>query len=148
MIKQELLNKILAKLDKKIGLSKVSIQNLQDSRENETKSSAGDKYETAREMVQQELDKNRMQLHRLEKTSLELIKIETDKKLETIDFGAIVFTNNNNYFISSALGKVVYEDQFFYCISLVSPLGKALTRRCSGDTFDFQQQHFEILRIE
>jgi hypothetical protein len=49
-------------IDKRIAGAREAIQIAQDSANEETKSSAGDKYETGRAMAQLEIEKNTTQL--------------------------------------------------------------------------------------
>ena len=56
-LKKHLLKQILKKLDQKIASSQLEVESIKESKNSDTKSSAGDKHETGRAMAQQELDK-------------------------------------------------------------------------------------------
>ncbi len=73
-IKQLVYNKILKILDDKIEILKEEIESTKESRNNDTKSSAGDKYETGRAMMQIELDKNEAQLNKTVKPTTSNMK--------------------------------------------------------------------------
>ena len=59
LIKQKLYNLCHAYLDNNIQNAEAVIADAREAARNETKSSAGDKYETAREMMQQDIDLNK-----------------------------------------------------------------------------------------
>ena len=61
-IKNDLAQLCLDKVEKNIEVAKMSKARATEAMYNETKSSAGDKYETGREMAQGEIDKAEMQL--------------------------------------------------------------------------------------
>jgi len=63
-MKQLIHNQLLTDLDKRIKSAKEFIESAKESRDNDTKSSAGDKFETGREMMQMEIDKNETQLRK------------------------------------------------------------------------------------
>ncbi|WP_346858455.1 hypothetical protein [uncultured Draconibacterium sp.] len=138
MIKELLLQKIITLLDQRIELVRIAIESAKESRDNETKSSVGDKYETGRTLMQMEVEKNRIQLNKTENLKHELLQIDTSKKSTIVEFGSIVKTTQNNYFISSALGKIEINNEIYYCISLASPIGKLLHTKQVGDQFSFQ----------
>jgi transcription elongation GreA/GreB family factor len=140
MIKELLLQKIISLLDQRIELVRIAIESAKESRDNETKSSVGDKYETGRTLMQMEVEKNRIQLKKTENLKHELLQIETGKKSSVVEFGSIVKTTQNNYFISSALGKIEINNEIYYCISLASPIGKLLNTKQVGDQFPFQEK--------
>ena len=61
-IKQLILNQLHKILDQKMESLVHNISSAEESRDSNTKSSAGDKYETSREMTQIEIQKNVNQL--------------------------------------------------------------------------------------
>ncbi len=147
MIKEQLLHKIISLLDQRTELVRVAIDSAKESRDNETKSSVGDKYETGRTLMQMEVEKNRIQLTKTESLKNELLKINLHKKFDQVEFGSLVKTSQNNYFISSALGKIEVNNEIFYCISLASPIGKLLHTKKAGDQFSFQGKEILINNI-
>jgi len=146
-MKQELINQITALLDAKIQVLKTEIEQAKESRNDDTKSSAGDKYETAREMIQQEIDKTENQLQLNLNLKNELSKIDLNKKHEQITFGSLVKTNEGNYFISIAMGKIRIQHNDYFCISLASPIGKAFFNKKEKETFTFMNKQHIIQSI-
>lgn len=146
-IKQEILNKIISNLNDKIESLKQAIISAKESRDSETKSSVGDKYETGRTLMQMEVEKNRVQLNKTEFLKAELSKIDLHKTFNKIEFGSLTITSQNNYFISSAIGKIEINGSSYYCISLASPIGKQLHTKKVGDSFSFQGKEIHITEI-
>ncbi len=147
MVKKQILEKIIRLLEQKATEAEIAIASAKESRDSETKSSVGDKYETGRTLMQMEVEKNRVQLNKHKNLINELQKIDLQKKFDKVEFGSLVMTTQNNYFISTAIGKVEIEGTSFFCISLASPIGKELYTKKAGDSFSFQQQEVKIIDI-
>ena len=137
----EALNKLL---DKKIDALKATIADVSDSMKNDTKSSAGDKFETGREMMQMELNNKQGQLNKQVQLKKDLAQIDTKKQNSTVDFGSLVISNKGKYFISVALGKIVINNTEYYALSLASPIGQALKGHKQGDSISFNRQNIVI----
>lgn len=110
----------------------------------ETKSSAGDKYETGRAMIFLEKEKISIRLSESLKKQQTLDQIKLEKVSETVQMGSLVRTDKAIFFIATALGNIS-ED--CYVISPVSPLGKALTGKKTGDSAQFNKTTYKILEI-
>ena len=68
--KKELLNYCLKQIEGRLEETAFAIEQAQEAIESETKSSAGDKYETSREMIQQDLSRYHTQLLQTKKIGL------------------------------------------------------------------------------
>jgi len=147
MIKKQLYDKIIGIIEQRLSEARVAIEAAKESRDSETKSSVGDKYETGRTLMQQEVEKNRVLLHKTERLKAELEKIDINKKHEWVDFGSLVITNQHTYFISTALGKIDLDGETCFCISLASPVGNLLYKKKEGDILSFQGKEMKILEI-
>lgn len=146
-LKTELLQQMHAILDSKIKDAKDSITSAKESRNNDTKSSAGDKYETGRAMMQMEIDNNELQYSKAMLQKQELLKINASKSGTNAENGSIVKTNFENYFLSIAMGKMLAFGETYYAISLASPLGAFLKNKKAGDSGIFQGREFVIEKI-
>ncbi len=140
--------KILEELDRKIEVIRVAIASAKDSRNNDTKSSAGDKYETGREMMQIEIEKNEVLLNQTAKQRKELTRIDISEPFDKVAFGSLVVTDKGSYFISIGIGKIQIDDQICYAISLASPIGGLLKDKVVGDEVQFQGRVFTIKGID
>src|SRR5690554_1788613 len=121
-----------------------TIEEIQESLTSETKSSAGDKHETGRAMLQLEREKAGHQLAEVEKLNASLCKIDVKKSSETLGLGSIVSTSNANYFISISAGQMQVGAQSFFAISPNTPIGMLLMGKSIGDVVVFRDTKFTI----
>lgn len=124
-----------------------AIASIKESRDNESKSSAGDKYETGRAMMQIELDKNETQLRNTLQLKSELSHINLQQSYDRVAFGSLVITNQENYFIAVGMGKIMLGDVAYYAISMASPIGMVLKDQKVGQKISFQGREIAILEI-
>ena len=125
-----------------------AISSIEESKLNETKSSAGDKFETGRAMMQMEQDKTESQLAVLNVTKNQLKQISPDLKCTEGMLGAIVKTDADNYYISVSLGKVVVDDHTYFAVSPAAPLSKLLMRKKVGDKVKLRDREILVLGVE
>lgn len=134
--KKELLNHCSQRVEGRLAEITRAIQQAQEAIENETKSSAGDKYETSREMIQQDLNRYQMQLSQAKKEGILLRRISLGAT-EKVDMGAVVKTDRATYFIAISLGPQQVGGINFIVVSQASPIGKLLMGCQVGDRFSF-----------
>lgn len=146
--KQELIEHLIAELSSKAEVLSGIIIAAKESRNDDTKSSAGDKFETGREMIQAEINKNEIQLSKTNKLIDDLKKINPHSIQKTASFGSIVFTNIGSYFLSIAMGKTTINGIHYFVISLPSPIGQALYNKQIGDVIEFNGNRIEIIDIQ
>jgi len=115
---------------------------------NDSKSSAGDKHETGRAMMQQAQEQLGKQLQEAEMKRASLARIQTQTTTETIGEGSLVITNENVLLLAAPLGKIHIEEKDIFVISMQSPLAQALKGKKSGDTIIFQQKQINILSVQ
>ena len=125
-----------------------NIEEIQKALYSETKSSAGDKHETGRAMLQLEREKLGLQLAEINKINKTLSRVNLHNTSNVITLGSIVFTNKLNYFITISAGKLVVDNEVFYAISANTPMGKLLIGKTAGDVIDFNKNTIEIKKIE
>lgn len=145
--KAEIIKYLSNLLDSRISEINAAIILLKESRDNESKSSAGDKYETGRAMAQIELDKIQQQLQNLLSLQAELLKIQPEIRTEKAGFGSLLSTTAGNYFISVGIGKIELGEEAVYAVSLASPIGQALKGTQHGDTITFNGKSIQILNV-
>lgn len=124
------------------------LQELQISMASETKSSAGDKYETAREMINQEKNKILAQLSEIAKQENFLSQINPSENYKAIRIGSIVSTSKTVYFISISLGEIANNGFPFMAISPASPIGQLLLNKQAGDSIEWRGKSENILSVE
>lgn len=146
-VKKALFQACQTQLDERIRAIRDRLQSIEESRNEETKSSAGDKYETGRAMMQMEEDKIKRQLSEVLLTRTTLSQIDPTKKSEIILPGSLVKTNKGYYFLSIGLGKIKQGGQLYYAVSSQSPIGKALLHKKQGDQFLFNNSKTVIEHV-
>ena len=124
-----------------------TIDEIQESLTSETKSSAGDKHETGRAMLQLEREKAGNQLAEIQKTKEQLSKVALSKSSGIIGLGSVVFTNQNNYFIAISAGALKFDNYAFYAISPSTPMAQLLLSKTKNDLITFKDSKFTILDV-
>jgi transcription elongation GreA/GreB family factor len=132
--KQKIYNHYLQVVNDKIDLLQKVLADLKESGTNETKSTAGDKHETALAMLQIEQANTRAQLKEVELQKAALEKINPSLTPTVIVNGSLIKTNRGYLFLSIAAGKAVIAGEEVIALSQQSPLGKQLTGLKEGDT--------------
>lgn len=125
-------------------------QDLLESLKQETKSTAGDKYETSRAMLHIEQENIAGQLAVLLQQKAVLESIPPNKSSRTgikVQFGNLVKTNHGYIFIAAALGKLTIGTENIFAISAESPLGKLLIHKAAGMTVPVQSASYTIEAI-
>jgi transcription elongation GreA/GreB family factor len=123
------------------------IEEIQESLTSETKSSAGDKHETGRAMLQLEREKAGNQLAETQKLQEALSKIDVTKTNNVIGLGSVVYTTQANYFIAISAGELKIDDQTFYAISANTPIGELLIGKQVDDVVSFRDQEFKVVAV-
>lgn len=146
-IKQELYKYCETILSHRLKTIQNSIIDIQQSLLSETKSSAGDKHETGRAMLQLEREKAGQQLASLQMQIETLQKINIVQTQQQVALGSVVKTSGVNYFIAVSVGEIKVARQSFYSVSAATPIGKHLLSKRVGDSITFRSQKFTILEI-
>lgn len=113
----------------------------------ETKSSAGDKHETGRAMLQLEMEKASQQFSVISNMNEILQKMDIQKKNKIAKLGALIYTNKGNYFLAISMGLVFVMDVEFFVLSPSSPVGKLLLGKKENDEVIFNGNKIRILEI-
>lgn len=146
-IKNDLYSQCQAFVDCRLKAIQKTIDEIQESLTSETKSSAGDKHETGRAMLQLEREKAGQQLAEIQKLNQLLPKIDVSNNSEIIGLGSLVYTSQANYFIAISAGELKVNNQSFYAISANTPIAKLLLRKLKDDEIIFRDQEFKIIKI-
>ena len=146
--KQHLYNTCQTFLNQRLKVIQNTILDIQHSLQSETKSSAGDKHETGRAMLQLEREKAGHQLAELEKQKQILQNINTATKHQNIVLGSVVKTTQANYFIAVSAGEIVIDNTSYFAISAATPIAKLLLSKQTGDTIVFRDSVFEVIEVQ
>lgn len=145
-IKKQLIDLCQQAIDTKIAECTSAIALARESSKEETKSSAGDKYETARAMIQQEIDKYSMQLQDAERQKILLSTLPLTED-SIVRNGSLIITNKRNFFISISVGQLTIDNKYYFAISSASPVGALLLNKRKGDTFQFRGNEYSIEKV-
>jgi hypothetical protein len=146
--KEEVYEIYRQKLEEKILQVQEVLHELYLSAANETKSTAGDKHETALAMLQLEQENKRKQLAELLLQKAVLYKINPTAINTVISNGALVHTDAGYFFISIALGKIIIEGKTIFALSLSSPLGQALSGHRATEKISLNEKQYAVLNVE
>ncbi len=146
-LKEKLVDNCVGVLEDKLHALDKELALLQKSANEETKSNAGDKYETGRAMVMLEKEKLVKQKEQVFLQLKPLKSIDASKELRKVGLGAIVITSGSNYFISSGVGPVDVDEVSFLAVSAMAPITQAMLDKEEGHTFSFNGNEFKINKI-
>ncbi|MGI4727682.1 MAG: hypothetical protein ACRYFL_10175 [Janthinobacterium lividum] len=146
-IKQQLYQLCAEQIQHKITEAENAIADARKSSGNETKSSAGDKYETSRAMLQQEIDLNSRQLLEARKQQTQLQQISPDSEHSVAQAGSLVETDQQNFYLAVGAGAFFIDQKQYYTISLASPIGLQIKGKSAGESFKLNGKEFKILQV-
>jgi len=131
-------------IEQRIAAAKKLIDNAQEAANNEEKSSAGDKYETARAMNQLEKEMHSKQLAQQAKELAMLHQVITDVVYTKVVPGACIESGGVVFFIAAGLGKQTINEKLIIFLSPLAPLAKTLHHKKAGDLFSFNGKEVAI----
>ena len=146
-IKASLLAACKKYVNQRIANAQEAITAASDAAADDTKSSAGDKFETTREMMQQELNRHHQLLvdaKRMEQV-LDTLNIHVDDGPAKL--GSVVTTTNGIFFLAISLGQVEVDGTPYWVISPASPLGQRLIGLKVDQQVTFGDTVYQITHI-
>ncbi len=146
-IKEELLNQCKEFANRRSQTVRKIILSNQKALQSETKSSAGDKHETGRAMLQLEMEKASQQLEGVSTMTLILSKINIYNNSKACHLGSLIITDKAKYFLSISAGELVVENKKYFAISVSSPIGKLLLGKRQNELVVFNGNEIKIDQI-
>jgi transcription elongation GreA/GreB family factor len=134
-------------IKERIALLQNILNDLRESIENETKSTAGDKHETALAMLHIEQENTRNQLNDAMAQLQAFEKIDSSVESDHVIIGSLIVTDRGYFFLSAALGKLTIDGITVTAVSPLSPLGKQLKGLKAGDAAVVNGNKFLIQSI-
>jgi hypothetical protein len=131
-------------IEQRIHTAETALLQAQEASNDDTKSSAGDKFETTREMMQQDITRNKSLLMDAKQNLQVLHSIQDVPVSETIRNGSLVYTSNGVFYISISAGQLNLEGETYFAISAASPVGKLMTGKKVNELFSFNQKEYQI----
>ena len=146
-LKKVLLQQCNDYVNKRLQTVEEIISSNQKALESETKSSAGDKHETGRAMLQLEMEKASQQFFVVQQMKEVVAKIDVSTTSTKAHLGSLVFTDKATYFLSISAGQLIVKDHTYFAISVSSPIGKLFLGKEKGDAVSFNGNLIKILEI-
>jgi transcription elongation GreA/GreB family factor len=146
-IKQSLHQACVRKVEERIRAAQQSMEAAQVAANQETKSSAGDKYETGRAMMQQEQEKATSQLMEALKLKKVLDQLNPAKNYEKVQPGCLVWTDKGNFYIAASIGQLFLDGQEWMVISPVAPLARQLNGLAAGTELTFNGRIYQLKAV-
>ncbi|MFN0728441.1 3-oxoacyl-ACP synthase [Polaribacter gochangensis] len=143
-LKQELFKQCEKFVNNRLQTIQEIISSNQKALQSETKSSAGDKHETGRAMLQLEMEKAGQQLQGVLQMKETLAKIDVSKNSTIAHLGSLVKTNQATYFLSISAGQLVVANEQYFAVSVSSPIGNLLLGKKGKDSFVFSGKQITI----
>lgn len=141
--KSEIHLKLRSLLEKSLEEARREYILAKESRDSDTKSSAGDKFETGREMMQREMDKLSALVDNTLNSIAKLDRLTDLSAAAVISEGSLVVTDQETYYISIGYGKL----DSVYAISIESPLGVELKGKRVGECIEMRGRKITIKSI-
>jgi hypothetical protein len=146
--KEKIYEKYLQVISDKVSLLQNNLVELKESGANETKSTAGDKYETALAMIHIEQENTSQQLKEAMKQKILFSKIDPHVSTSKIINGSLIKTDKGYFFLSVALGKTIVDGLSIIALSPDSPLGQKLIGLRVNDSLEMNGVRYIIENIE
>lgn len=143
--KAAFLTELIERISRQANELKEELENLDTEIANETKSSAGDKFETSREMMSQSRQSISGRIDVLKEQLYFLKQTQANSSTKKVSSGCLVETTEGYFFFGLALGNLSFDNKQVVALSFQSPLGKVFLDKKIGDKVEFRDRTFTIL---
>ncbi|MBC7554009.1 MAG: GreA/GreB family elongation factor [Taibaiella sp.] len=131
----------------RVAVIKQNVAEAQEAAGEDTKSSAGDKFEVGREMMQQEIELNLARLGEMYKLQITLENVHPSTKNAIVSPGALIYTTSGVYYMSIAAGKLQLDGTTYYAISPEAPIATQMMGKKAGDEFELNGNKITIEKV-
>ena len=135
--KSSVIAELNEQLSGKLTYLNTTLQQTVDSRNSDTKSSAGDKFETSREMAQ-------IEIHKLE---TEIFKTQQFINNLLSKASQFIITDKGAFLIAIPFGKLILNDTTVFCISNSAPIAKPLINTTISAQFNYGGVEYSVIDI-
>jgi transcription elongation GreA/GreB family factor len=146
-MKAEVLEKVKEIVEKRMDTSWQAMEAAKNSANEEGKSSAGDKYETARAMGQIDREMNGRMYEQARQERQLLEKINPQISCSNVSLGALVETGMGLFFVAVGAGIVALNGKNIMVISPQSPIGMVMMGKIAGESFEFRGKGYKIVSV-
>lgn len=145
--KEELFYKCLDTVNRQIDKYKNEMDQIRESMENNDAHTDYDEDDSKGQLLG-DFEKYAEYLDNSRKMKEKLSRIDQKHYSEQIDFGSVVETSENYYFISVALGKITLDEgSTVFAISTEAPIYQEMKGKKAGESFTFNDKEHEILNV-
>lgn len=124
-----------------------AIASASDAAADDTKSSAGDKFETTREMMQQEIARHQQLLMDAERMGQVLASLDARPHSGPAKLGSLIETNHGTFFLAISAGRLEVGGNTYWVVSTASPIGSRLVGLQAGSRFSFNHMEYAIKQV-
>ncbi|WP_199121256.1 3-oxoacyl-ACP synthase [Pedobacter sp. ASV28] len=146
-MKQLLYQLCLDFITSRINTAQEALKQAQEASNDDTKSSAGDKFETGREMAQQDINRNKQLLLDAKQQENNLVNLKDVPSSPNVRSGSLVLTDQGNFYLSISAGQLQVGNEIYFAISAASPIGKLLLGKKVNDQLTFNGKTYLIKEI-
>ncbi|HWZ15060.1 MAG TPA: hypothetical protein VNW95_07450 [Mucilaginibacter sp.] len=146
-LKKQLYSLCIEYVQKRMEAAQLAIEEAQKASNDDTKSSAGDKYETGRAMMQQETDRNLQQLNETNKLKVALNLVNPDAISDKVETGSLVITDKGNFYIAISAGSLTVDNEAYFAVSPASPIGLMLKGKKIGQEIVLNGKPYHIKMV-
>ena len=133
--KLDVISELLSQLNNKLKFLNQNLESAIISRNSETKSRAGDKFETSREMAQIEIRKLETEILKAQQFIQDLQENKAD----------LIITETEVFLISIPFGKIAINSKTIYCISNSAPIAKLLLNTEVSTGFNYRGVDYKVV---
>lgn len=148
MLKEKLYAACLTYVSLRLETASAAMEEAQDSANSETKSTAGDKHDTARAMMQLAAEQNAKHLAEAYKLQQALKQLNPKSTHSKAEVGSLIEATNGNFYLSISAGKIEIDGVVYFAISPSSPMGQLFLGHVSGDEVRFNNNLITIKAIQ
>lgn len=146
-IKKQLHAKCMEYVNKRLLTVREAMKAVKEAVDEETKSVAGDKYETGRAMFQLELENYSSQFIEARKLYEQMEQISPKSICRSVQSGCLVFTSQGIYYFAVSVGKITIDGNDYFAVSPTSPIGNVLLECKEGEEAELNGRRFLINKI-
>jgi hypothetical protein len=103
-----------------------------------------DRYDPYRTKLMRQHELYSEQYKKTSGMMIALQRIQPDKLLDSVQFGAVVITDKQNIFVSTGMGKFESGGVSYYGISYQAPIFKVMENVKAGSSFEMNGQLFTV----
>ena len=145
--KQDLIAYCAKFIEDQINHVQAVIDSAKESAQNESKSSAGDKHETGKSLLQLEQENNAMLLNNMLGQKRVISILQKHEPSTKIELGSLISTSQGLYYIAIGIGKVDLLGDTYFVISPSAPVGKMFIGKTINDSISFNGKTIQILDV-